>query len=279
MPPAQAAIGALTKSSHRVSICSASLLHRSGPRAGRQIPLNATSSQQSSESGEPSPGQYCYGFPRPALTVDAVVFAYHDSQLHVLLMRRGREPFRGNWAIPGGFVQMDEGLQVAAQRELAEETGVGDIYLEQFYTFGDPDRDPRTRTVSVAYMGLLNPRQFAAANLRADSDADEVRWWNMAGLPALAFDHDRILRFALQQLRWKLEWTALGYQFLPAEFALAEIRRLYETLLNQVLNPRAFRRRLLDRGLIEPAPGAGRARRYRFTAAAIEEEQARRRFP
>ena len=246
--------------------------------------MDATASQQSSESGEPPRGRYCYEFPRPALTVDAIVFVFHDGQLHTLLMRRSLEPFKGRWALPGGFVQMDEALEVAARRELGEETGVGDVYLEQLYTFGDPDRDPRTRTVTVAFMGLLSAEQFAAAQPHAASDADDVRWWSMAALPTLAFDHERILRYALQQLRWMLEWTGIGYLLLPAEFSLAELQRTYASILNRVLEARPFRRRLLDQGIIEETGGTRTGKRrpvklYRFTARAVEQEQARRRFP
>jgi 8-oxo-dGTP diphosphatase len=246
--------------------------------------LNATSSQQSSESGEPPRGQYCYDFPRPALTVDVIVFAFHENRLQVLLVRRNLEPFKGRWALPGGFVQMDEDLHVSALRELGEETGVDDVYLEQLYTLGDPDRDPRTRTVTVAYFALMSADQYAAARLEPATDVDDVRWWSIYDLPDLAFDHARILQYALQRLRWKLEWTGLGFLLLPAEFTLGELQRIYETVLNEALDKRNFRRKILDLGIIEETGNLYKgdhrpAKLYRFTARAIELEQARRRFP
>lgn len=246
--------------------------------------MNATSSQQISESGEPSRGRYCYDFPRPALTVDVIVFAFHDNRLQVLLVRRKLEPFKGKWALPGGFVQMDEDLHVSALRELGEETGINDVYLEQLYSFGDPDRDPRARTVTVAYFALMSADQFAAARLEPATDVDAVRWWSIYDLPDLAFDHARILQYALQRLRWKLEWTGLGFLLLPAEFTLRELQRVYETVLDEALDKRNFRRKILDLGIIEETgnmyKGEHRpAKLYRFTARAIELEQARRRFP
>lgn len=252
--------------------------------ADRQSQLNATPPPQSSESGEPPRGEYCYEYPRPALTVDVIVFAFHNNKLQVLLVRRNLEPFKGRWALPGGFVQMGEALHVSARRELGEETGVNDVYLEQLYTFGDPDRDPRTRTVTVAYFALMSADQYAAAHLEPATDVAEVRWWSIYGLPDLAFDHGRILQYALQRLRWKLEWTGLGFLLLPAEFTLGELQRIYETVLDEALDKRNFRRKILDLGIIEETgnmyKGEHRpAKLYRFTASAIELEQARRRFP
>src|SRR4029434_993099 len=128
--------------------------------------------------------------------------------------QRGAAPFRDRWALPGGFVREEEPLEQAALRELEEETGVRDVYLEQLYTFGQPDRDPRTRVITVAYFALLSADQATRLEIRAQSDARAARWWSMYALPELAFDHDRILQYALQRLRWKLEWTALGFLLL-----------------------------------------------------------------
>lgn len=216
--------------------------------------------------------------------MDVIVFAFHDNRLQVLLVRRKLEPFKGKWALPGGFVQMDEDLHTSALRELGEETGINDVYLEQLYSFGDPDRDPRAHTVTVAYFALMSADQLAAARLEPATDVDAVRWWSIYDLPDLAFDHARILRYALQRLRWKLEWTGLGFLLLPAEFTLGELQRVYETVLNEALDKRNFRRKILDQGIIEETgnmyKGEHRpAKLYRFTARAIELEQARRRFP
>ncbi|NUQ38697.1 MAG: NUDIX hydrolase, partial [Caldilineales bacterium] len=144
-----------------------------------------------------------------------------------------------------------EDLEDAALRELAEETNVTEVYLEQLYTFGEPNRDPRTRVITVAYFALLSADQVARLQIQGASDAVNARWWSMYGLPPLAFDHDRILHYALQRLRWKLEWTALGFLLLPKEFTLSELQKVYETVLNEPLDKRNFRRKILGLGLLE----------------------------
>lgn len=228
--------------------------------------------------------QYCYAYPRPAVTVDIVLFVFLEEQLKVLLIQRGGPPFEGQWALPGGFVDMDESLDEAARRELAEETGADDVYLEQLYTFGAPDRDPRGRVITVAYFALLSADEVSRMDLKGGDDAHDARWWNMYNLPALAFDHGRILDYALQRLRWKLEWTALGFLLLPQEFTLSELQSVYETVLHEPLDKRNFRRKILSADVLEETgnyrEGDHRpAKLYRFTAKAIELEQARRRFP
>jgi 8-oxo-dGTP diphosphatase len=229
-------------------------------------------------------GRYCYDYPRPAVTADVILFTFTDNDLKVLLIQRKHAPFQDKWALPGGFVDMGEELHDAALRELAEETNVTDVYLEQLYTFGQPGRDPRTRVITVSYFALLSADQAARLELRSQSDASAVRWWSMYDLPELAFDHDRILQYALQRLRWKLEWTALGFLLLPAEFTLSELQKVYETVLNEPIDKRNFRRKMLAAAVLEETGGIRQgdhrpAKLYRFTAAAIELEQARRRFP
>jgi len=230
------------------------------------------------------PDTYTYEYPRPAVTVDIILFTFHASDLKVLLIERKNEPFKGKWALPGGFVEMDEDLYEAARRELAEETNVTDVYLEQLYTFGEPDRDPRTRVITVAYFALLSADQSAQLNVQSSSDAGDARWWSIYTLPELAFDHAPILHYALQRLRWKLEWTALGFLLLPAQFTLSELQKVYETVLNEPLDKRNFRRKMLATDVLEETgnirEGDHRpAKLYRFTAKAVELEQARRRFP
>jgi 8-oxo-dGTP diphosphatase len=134
--------------------------------------------------------------------VDVVTFTLRGQDLQVLLIRRKYPPFARFWAIPGGFVQTDESLEAAALRELEEETGVRDVYLEQLYTFGDPDRDPRTRVITVAYFVLVP--ETALPSLHAGDDATDAQWWSMYDLPQLAFDHAEILNYALTRLRYKL---------------------------------------------------------------------------
>jgi 8-oxo-dGTP diphosphatase len=236
------------------------------------------------EFSPPVVGPYSYDNPRPAVTVDVILFTFREGRLQVLLVNRKQPPFAGRSALPGGFVHMDEELEAAALRELNEETNVTHIYLEQLYTFGSPDRDPRGRVITVAYFALLGTDQADRLQLRAASDAAHVAWHDVYALPELAFDHNRILHYALQRLRWKLEWTALGFLLLPAEFTLSELQMVYETVLNEPLDKRNFRRKMLAAGVLEETgnlrEGDHRpAKLYRFTATAIELEQARRRFP
>ena len=235
-------------------------------------------------SSSPTSSPYCYEYPRPAVTVDIILFTFAENDLQVLLIERKHPPFATTWALPGGFVEIDEDLEDAALRELAEETNVTEVYLEQLYTFGEPGRDPRTRVTTVAYFALLSNDQVARLQIQGASDATHARWWSMYALPSLAFDHDRILQYALQRLRWKLEWTALGFLLLPKEFTLSELQKVYETVLNEPLDKRNFRRKILATDVLEETgnirEGDHRpAKLYRFTAKAIELEQARRRFP
>lgn len=155
---------------------------------------------------------YTYEHPRPSLTVDAVVFGYDDALLRILLVQRGTPPFEGSWALPGGFVRMDETLEEAARRELREETAVTRLYLEQLYTFGDPGRDPRGRVVSVAYYGLV---KLADHRVRASTDASHAAWFDVDDLPTLAFDHARIVETALERLRAQVRYRPIGFELLP----------------------------------------------------------------
>lgn len=227
---------------------------------------------------------YTYEYPRPLVTVDMILFAFQHDELTVLLIKRSHPPFEGKWALPGGFVEEHEDLYDAARRELQEETNVSNVYLEQLYTFGQPGRDPRARVITVAYFALLSADEVAQQRIHGGSDVGEARWWNIYNLPELAFDHQRILDYALQRLRWKLEWTALGFLLLPKEFTLSELQRVYETVLHEPLDKRNFRRKILSAGVLEPTgnmrAGDHRpAKLYRFSADAVELEQARRRFP
>lgn len=219
--------------------------------------------------------------PRPFLTVDTVLFALRDGDLQVLLIKRKYPPFEGMWAIPGGFVEIDETLETAAQRELWEETGLTGIPLEQLYTFGDPGRDPRGRSITVAYFAAVPAGSVVP---RAGDDAAEAGWWSIYGLPPLAFDHGKILGYALTRLRYKLEYTAVGFCLLPAEFTLTQLQAAYEIVLGIKLDKRNFRRKLLGAGVIEPAGsyrgGEGRpARLYRYRDDAVAQVKARRLFP
>jgi len=219
--------------------------------------------------------------PHPFVTVDAVLFSLRDGDLRVLLIRRKRPPFEGAWAIPGGFVEIDETLEAAARRELQEETGLTGIALEQLYTFGDPGRDPRGRSITVAYFAAI---PAAGPNARAGDDAAEAGWWSIYNLPPLAFDHDKILSYALTRLRYKLEYTAVGFSLMPGQFTLTQLQAAYEIVLGIKLDKRNFRRKILGAGIIEPAGGCrlgeGRpACLYRYRDDAVAEIKARRLFP
>jgi 8-oxo-dGTP diphosphatase len=222
-------------------------------------------------------------YERPSVTVDVVIFTILEQMLKVLLIKRKAWPYEDMWAIPGGFVNMDESLEQAAYRELAEETGIagGDVYLEQLYTFGDPNRDPRTRVITVAYFALVGADKI---NPQAASDAADVGWFSVYDLPPLAFDHAEILEYALTRLRYKLEYSAVGFQILPEKFTLRELQDAYEIILGTELDKGNFRSKLRKTNVVEMIDGyrdtGGRpARLYRFKDDAVAEVKARRLFP
>ena len=191
---------------------------------------------------------YTYEYARPALTVDCVVFGLDDEDLKVLLIERDLEPFAGSWALPGGFVKMDEPLEEAARRELEEEAGLRDVFLEQLYTFGAIGRDPRGRVVSVAYYALVNIRDH---RVRAATDARSAAWFAAADPPSLAFDHVAILQAAHGRLVGKVRYQPIGFELLPREFTLSQLQYLYETVLERKLDKRNFRRKVLSMDLLE----------------------------
>ncbi len=192
---------------------------------------------------------FTYEYPRPAVTVDCIIFGYKAGDaLRVLLIQRSGQPFRGAWALPGGFVEMDEDLETAALRELEEETGVRDVFIEQLFTFGAPGRDPRGRVISVAYYALVNLSEHP---VRAASDADEAEWFTIDNLPQLAFDHAMILEVALTRLQGKVRYQPIGFELLPEQFTLSELQQLYESILGvEALNKRNFRTRILKMGVL-----------------------------
>jgi 8-oxo-dGTP diphosphatase len=182
---------------------------------------------------------YSYDYPHPAVTVDIVIFSVRDQQLKLLLIRRAGAPYRGKWALPGGFINLEESLDTAARRELEEETGVGGVYLEQLYTYGRPDRDPRERVITVAYYALVPSERL---RLQAASDAEAVGWFSLDELPALAFDHEEIVEMAHQRLVAKLDYSTIAFQFLGDEFTLGELQAIYEIILREDLDKRNFRK-------------------------------------
>ncbi|NJL06168.1 MAG: NUDIX hydrolase [Chloroflexaceae bacterium] len=206
-------------------------------------------------------------YERPSVTVDVVIFTLRNRELHLLLVKRSRWPFEGFWALPGGFIEMHEDLDDAARRELEEETGVRDVYLEQLYTFGEPKRDPRTRVISIAYMALI---RADVHQLRVSEESTDVRWFPVRELPQpLAFDHDQITAYALLRLRSKLEYTTLAFQLLPEVFSILELKDTYEQILGEQLDKGNFYRKIKEADVLEETnltrEGRGRPTRlWRF---------------
>jgi 8-oxo-dGTP diphosphatase len=192
---------------------------------------------------------HTYQYPRAALTVDCVVFGFDVGELKVLLIQRGLDPFKGLWALPGGFVRVDETLDEAARRELAEEAGLEDVFLEQLYTFGAVDRDPRERVVSVAYYALVKLADFRT---QAATDAADAKWFPISQVPKPAFDHADILATALARLKGKVRYQPIGFVLLPPKFTLSQLQHLYEAVLETALDKRNFRKKVLSFGLLVP---------------------------
>jgi 8-oxo-dGTP diphosphatase len=217
---------------------------------------------------------HSYEYPRAALTVDCVVFGMDDEDLKVMLIQRDLPPFEGEWALPGGFVQVEETIDEAARRKLEEETGLENVFLEQLYTFGAVDRDPRDRVVSVAYYALVN---LIDHRVQAATDAREAAWFPTHDVPSLAFDHADILAAALERLRGQLAYKPIGFELLPKKFALSNLQHLYEVVLDCDLDKRNFRKKVLATGLLVETKDVQKdvahraARLYRFDTRRYKE--------
>jgi 8-oxo-dGTP diphosphatase len=228
-------------------------------------------------AGKKEPGsKRTYEWPRPAVTVDVVVFTVEGSfdamKLKVLLVERGGEPFRGNWALPGGFVHEHEDLPAAAARELLEETGLANVYIEQVSAVGTPGRDPRAHTITVVYVALVPADRHI---LKSTGDARAARWFDMDRLPALAFDHGTLLKSALDHLRRRLGETRIAFELLPSEFTLSELQSLCEVVLGRTLDRRNFRRKVQDAGFVAAVSGRREGRHrpaqlFKFLPKAFE---------
>lgn len=188
---------------------------------------------------------FTYRYPRAALTVDCAVFAFAESALHVLLIRRGQAPFEGMWALPGGFVGMQETVEAAARRELHEETALDHIYLEELGSFSRVDRDPRERVISIAFVALVR----GVPDVLRGSDAAEARFFAVDAVPDLAFDHDAILSAARERLRLQLRTRPVP-ELLPRKFPLRDLQALYEAVLGAPIDKRNFRKRALKAGVL-----------------------------
>lgn len=183
---------------------------------------------------------YTYEYPHPAVTTDCVIFGFDGTKLQVLLIERGIEPFKGKWALPGGFLNMDESTEECALRELKEETGLTGAYIEQFHCFSDPDRDPRERVITIAYYALVRIQE-----VKGGDDAAKAKWFPLDEVPQLAFDHDRILREAITRLRERIHFKPVGFELLPEKFTMKELQMLYEAILDVTFERRNFAKKML----------------------------------
>lgn len=188
---------------------------------------------------------YCYKYPHPAVTTDCVIFGFDGTQLNVLLVKRGGEPYAGWWAFPGGFLNITESAEVGALRELQEETQLTPAYVEQFHTYTDPDRDPRERVITIAYLALVNIQQVKGAD-----DAKEARWFPLDQIPHLAFDHGIILHDAMGCLRQRIHFHPIGHDLLPEQFTLKQLQNLYEVILDRRFDRRNFAKKMLNLGIL-----------------------------
>ena len=187
--------------------------------------------------------QQFHSYRNPSLAVDLVVFGYHDQELSVLLLNRKEEPYKNGWTLPGAFLQMEETLQQVCNRILSTKLGIGDLYLEQLYSFDAPGRDPRGRVISIAHYALINPNRFEVV---AGQMANDVRWFPVAALPDLGFDHPEIFSKALERLRSKILYYPVGFELLDDTFTMTELHELYECILGITIDRRNFRRKILD---------------------------------
>ena len=209
--------------------------------------------------------KYHYKYPHPAVTADCVIFGFDGLNINVLLIQRGIEPFKDKWALPGGFVKIDESADEGARRELQEETGLTDAKIEQFYTFTDVNRDPRERVITIAYYALVR-----LSEVKGGDDAAKAQWFAQEDIPSLAFDHELILRTAINRLKERICFEPIGFDLLPEVFTMTELQNLYEAILGIRFDRRNFYNKMLKLGILseaEPRP-AGASRRipskYRF---------------
>lgn len=215
---------------------------------------------------------YCYRYPHPAVTTDCVIFGFDGERLQVLLIERGIEPFKGRWAFPGGFIKMDETAEEGAQRELKEETGMENAFIQQFHTFSNPLRDPRERVITIAFYALVRIQE-----VKGGDDAASARWFPLDEIPALAFDHDQMLRMATQRLRQEIHFHPIGFELLPEKFTLRELQSLYEAILGITFDRRNFAKKMLHLEILNeldetiwPTPKR-EAKLFSFNAGKYEE--------
>lgn len=210
---------------------------------------------------------YSYKYPHPAVTADCVIFGFDGVSIKVLLIQRGIEPYKGQWAFPGGFLKMNETVEECAKRELEEETGLKSTSVEQFYTFSGVNRDPRERVITVAHYALVR-----LSEVKGGDDAASAKWFAMNEIPSLAFDHDHILRLAVKCLKERICFEPIGFELLPEVFTMTELQNLYEAILEVKFDRRNFYNKMLKLGILsdaEPRPANASRRtpcKYRFNA-------------
>ena len=216
--------------------------------------------------------KYCYKYPHPAVTTDSVIFGFDGTKLKVLLIERGQEPHKARWAFPGGFVRMDESCEEGALRELQEETNMSCSYMEQFRTYSNPNRDPRERIITVAYLALVKTQE-----VQAGDDASKAQWFDINEVPQLAFDHDVILRDALKHLRERIHFQPIGFELLPEKFTMRQLQNLYESILDVHFDRGNFSKKMLHFNILTPLDETVRptpkreARLYRFNKESYDD--------
>ena len=188
---------------------------------------------------------YTYKYPHPAVTTDCVIFGFDGTKLKILLIERGLEPYKGRWAFPGGFIKMEESAEEGALRELQEETGLTGAYIEQFHAFSDPDRDPRERVITIAYYALVRIQE-----VKGGDDAARAKWFPLDEVPQLAFDHDRILRDAVKELKERIHFEPIGFELLPEKFTMKDLQMLYEAILGVKFDRRNFSKKMMHYELL-----------------------------
>lgn len=211
--------------------------------------------------------KHTYDYPRPAVSADCLVLGWGSGALQLLLIQRGNDPFKGCWALPGGFLDMDENLDVAAKRELTEETGLANVSVEQLYTFGDVGRDPRARVITVAYLAMVRMSDHRA---KAADDAVDARWFPLRQLPELAFDHDQIVETLLRTLRLRIRCQPFGAGLLADSFSMSELQALYENVLGTAIDAEWFRAALLHQKWLVQCDGDGAGQELRFDEQAYQ---------
>ena len=233
----------------------------------------ANSQQLTANSHSQQPElNYCYKYPHPAVTADCVIFGFDGINIKVLLIQRGIEPYKGKWAFPGGFMNMDETAEQCARRELEEETGLKDVTVEQFYTFTDINRDPRERVITVAHYALVK-----LSEVKGGDDAEKAQWFSLDEIPSLAFDHELIFRKALKVLKERICFEPIGFELLPEIFKMSELQNLYEAILEVKFDRRNFYNKMTKLGILKESEirAEGTSRRipvmYRFNVTKYTE--------